>query len=81
MSITTPLRPETPEELAARVRGLHRHLNVLRDHAGIPGIAAASNLAQELDYIAMRVENGTSRPAYRSLSDDHDDGQTGGFAA
>ena len=69
MSITTPLRPETPEELAARVRGLHRHLNVLRDHAGIPGIAAASNLAQELDYIAMRIEQGPARPAYRSLSD------------
>ena len=68
MSITTPLRPETPEELAARVRGLHRHLNVLRDHAGIPGIAAAINLAQELDYIAMRIETGPSRPAYRGTS-------------
>lgn len=68
MSITTPLRPETPEELAARVRGLHRHLNVLRDHAGIPGIAAASNLAQELDYIAMRIETGPSRPAFRGTS-------------
>ncbi len=69
MSITTPLRPETPEELAARIRGLHRHLDVLRDHAGIPGVAAASDLAAELDYIAMRVENGPSRPAYRSLSE------------
>jgi hypothetical protein len=69
VSITTPLRPETPEELAARIRGLHRHLDVLRDHAGIPGVAAASDLASELDYIAMRVENGTSRPAYRSLSE------------
>jgi len=68
VSITTPLRPETPEELAARVRGLHRHLNVLRDHAGIPGIAAAINLAQELDYIAMRIETGPSRPAYRGTS-------------
>jgi hypothetical protein len=68
VSITTPLRPETPEELAARVRGLHRHLNVLRDHAGIPGIAAASNLAQELDYIAMRIETGPSRPAFRGTS-------------
>lgn len=68
MSITTPLRPETPEELAARVRGLHRHLNVLRDHAGIPGIAAAINLAQELDYIAMRIETGPSRPAFRGTS-------------
>lgn len=68
MSITTPLRPETPEELAARVRGLHRHLNVLRDHSGIPGIAAASNLAQELDYIAMRIETGPSRPAFRGTS-------------
>lgn len=68
MSITTPLRPETPEELAARVRGLHRHLNVLRDHAGIPGIAAASDLAQELDYIAMRIETGPSRPAFRGTS-------------
>ena len=66
MSITTPLRPETPEELAARIRGLHRHLDVLRDHAGIPGIAAASNLAQELDYIAMRVEQGPARPAFRA---------------
>ena len=68
MSITTPLRPETPEELAARIRGLHRHLNVLRDHAGIPGIAAAINLAQELDYIAMRIETGPSRPAFRGTS-------------
>lgn len=68
MSITTPLRPETPEELAARIRGLHRHLDVLRDHAGIPGVAAASDLAAELDYIAMRIETGPSRPAFRGTS-------------
>ena len=58
MSITTPLRPETPEELAARVRGLHRHLNVLRDHAGIPGVAApvAEWIGRRLNHAIKRRE-------------------------
>ncbi len=73
MSITTPLRPETPEELAARVRGLNSLVDQLADAAGVIGVKAASDLRAEFDYIAMRIEQGPARPAFRARHNHPDD--------
>lgn len=61
MTISTPFHPETPDELAARIRGLKRHVQVLADAAGVLGAHAAQDLRAELDYISHRVENGARR--------------------
>lgn len=69
MSITTPLRPETPEELAELIRGTMIPLaNALRDRAGIHGALVGSDLHDWLNYLAMRIETGPSRPAFRGTS-------------
>ena len=61
VTISTPFHPETPDELAARIRGLKRHVQVLADAAGVLGAHAAQDLRAELDYISHRVENGARR--------------------
>lgn len=68
MCITTPLVPETPDELAARIRGLTPHLDTLAAHSGVLGAHAAQVLAAELAYIAGRVERGLGRRATRTPS-------------
>lgn len=64
MTISTPVVPETAEEMAARIRGLEEHVAVLAEHAGLHGAHAAQVLRAELDYIAGRVGRGLARPAW-----------------
>lgn len=59
MTISTPFHPETPDELAARIRGLEPLIQTLADAAGVLGAHAAQQLRAEHEYIAHRVQQGT----------------------
>ncbi len=63
--ITVPADRETPEEMAARIRGLQTHVDQLATAAGVLAAGAAQKLTAELDYIAGRVERGLAGPAWR----------------
>lgn len=59
VTISTPFHPETPEELAARIRGLEPLIQTLADASGVLGAHAAQQLRAEHAYIAHRVQQGT----------------------
>lgn len=61
MTISTPFHPETPDELAARIRGLEPLIQTLADAAGVLGAHAAQQLRAEHEYIAHRIQQGPRR--------------------
>ena len=74
MTISTPFHPETPAELAARVRGLERHVQVLADASGVLGAHAAQVLRAELDYVAHRVASGPRRAPWERPHTENQEG-------